>query len=260
NVSIPQSVWWMRMISVVASSRCEITSERIASSLTTPPALRITCASPSSRPRILCTSSRASMHATTASFLAGGIGRWPFSKPPACFSLLRSNASVVLTANTSNGDGLRTGCWCRTQPEQMEEEQRPRSTASLRVSSIPTPPAMVPPRGTAGPRGRKVPICGGCGGAQGAAERGGRGMTAQETVAADLEAAAAEVASFIRECPEEIWTARSPHDGRSVASLAYHCAAGNDIATGWICQVLVSRPILETADSHNAHNDAEAQR
>ncbi len=85
-------------------------------------------------------------------------------------------------------------------------------------------------------------------------------MTAQETVAADLEAAAAEVASFIRECPEEIWTARSPHDGRSVASLAYHCAAGNDIATGWICRVLVSRPILETADSHNAHNDAEAQR
>src|SRR5581483_7943223 len=65
---------------------------------------------------------------------------------------------------------------------------------------------------------------------------------------------------FIRECPDEVWTARSPHDGRTVASLAYHCAAGSDVATGWICQVLVSRPILETADSHNAHNDAEAKR
>src|ERR1051326_5037937 len=85
-------------------------------------------------------------------------------------------------------------------------------------------------------------------------------MTAQESVAADLESAAAEVERFIRECPDAIWTARSPHDGRTVASLAYHCAAGNDVATGWMCQVLASRPILETADSHNAHNAAEAER
>ena len=35
------------MISSVPSRRCEIASERIASSVTTPPALRITCASPS---------------------------------------------------------------------------------------------------------------------------------------------------------------------------------------------------------------------
>ena len=50
NVSMPQSVWWMRMISSVPSRRWEIASERISSSVTTPPALRITCASPSSRP------------------------------------------------------------------------------------------------------------------------------------------------------------------------------------------------------------------
>ena len=50
NVSMPQSVWWMRMISSVPSSRCEIASERISSSVTTPPALRITCASPSWSP------------------------------------------------------------------------------------------------------------------------------------------------------------------------------------------------------------------
>ena len=50
NVSMPQSVWWMRMISSVPSSRWLIASERISSSVTTPPALRMTWASPSFRP------------------------------------------------------------------------------------------------------------------------------------------------------------------------------------------------------------------
>ena len=52
NVSIPQSVWWIRMISRVPSSRWLMARERISSSVTTPPALRITCASPSASPRI----------------------------------------------------------------------------------------------------------------------------------------------------------------------------------------------------------------
>jgi hypothetical protein len=39
--------------------------------VTTPPALRITCASPSLSPRIAYTLIRASMHASTATFLAG---------------------------------------------------------------------------------------------------------------------------------------------------------------------------------------------
>jgi hypothetical protein len=52
KVNIPQSVWWIRMISRVPSSRCEMASERISSSVTTPPALRMTCASPSFRPRM----------------------------------------------------------------------------------------------------------------------------------------------------------------------------------------------------------------
>ena len=37
NVTIPQSVWWIRMISVVPSRRWEITRERMASSLTRRP-------------------------------------------------------------------------------------------------------------------------------------------------------------------------------------------------------------------------------
>ena len=52
KVSMPQSVWWMRMISDVPSSRWLMASERISSSVITPPALRMTCASPSFRPRI----------------------------------------------------------------------------------------------------------------------------------------------------------------------------------------------------------------
>jgi hypothetical protein len=52
KVSIPQSVWWMRTTSSVPSRRWEIASERISSSVTTPPALRIHgWASPSWRPR-----------------------------------------------------------------------------------------------------------------------------------------------------------------------------------------------------------------
>ena len=42
------------------------------------------------------TSSRASMQATTATFLAGGSGRSPLSKDSAYASLLRSRSSVTL--------------------------------------------------------------------------------------------------------------------------------------------------------------------
>jgi hypothetical protein len=83
KVSMPQSVWWIRTISSVPSRRWEIASERISSSVTTPPALRITCASPSPSPRIAWTSSRASMQATTASLRDGGSGRSPAVKDAA---------------------------------------------------------------------------------------------------------------------------------------------------------------------------------
>jgi hypothetical protein len=71
------------MISSVPSSRCEIDSERISSSVMTPPALRMTWASPSSSPRMRDGIRRASMHATTAIFLAGGSGRSPLSNDSA---------------------------------------------------------------------------------------------------------------------------------------------------------------------------------
>jgi hypothetical protein len=71
------------MISSVPSSRCEMARDRMASSVTAPPALRITWASPSERPKIPVSFSRASMHATMATRLAGGIGRSPLLKVPA---------------------------------------------------------------------------------------------------------------------------------------------------------------------------------
>ncbi len=85
-------------------------------------------------------------------------------------------------------------------------------------------------------------------------------MNRQETAAHELEEAAAEVRRFIDQCDEKVWSRVTAHDGRTVGSLAYHCAAGNDLALGWICQMLSSRPITETEHTHNAYNDAEALR
>jgi hypothetical protein len=68
---MPQRLWWMSMTSVVFSSRWEMISDLITSSLTTPPALRMTCASPGLSPSSEYTSSRASMQAITATPLAG---------------------------------------------------------------------------------------------------------------------------------------------------------------------------------------------
>jgi hypothetical protein len=67
----PQSVWWIKMISLVPSSRWLIDSDLIMSSVITPPALRITCASPLPRPSSAPTSSRESMQATTTTCLDG---------------------------------------------------------------------------------------------------------------------------------------------------------------------------------------------
>ena len=52
-----------------------MTSERIASSVARPPALRMMWASPVRRPRTSSTVIRASMQATTASRRPGGSGR-----------------------------------------------------------------------------------------------------------------------------------------------------------------------------------------
>src|SRR5581483_8975564 len=98
KVSMPQSVWWMRMISSVPSRRWEIASDRISSSVTTPPALRITCASPSLRPRSAYGLSRASMQARTTMPFAGGIGRSPRSNVSAYRSALARSSSVTLMA------------------------------------------------------------------------------------------------------------------------------------------------------------------
>ena len=79
NSSMPQSVWWTTNHSRVPSSLWEITSERSASSLARPPALRITCASPSASPASLAGSSRASMQVRIANRRAGGRGSRPLS-------------------------------------------------------------------------------------------------------------------------------------------------------------------------------------
>src|SRR5919201_6909049 len=75
-----------------------MTSERIASSLARPPALRMTCASPSCSPSALAGSIRASMQTRTATRRAGGSGRLPLVKLAAYRSLAASSSgSTAIT-------------------------------------------------------------------------------------------------------------------------------------------------------------------
>jgi hypothetical protein len=82
----------------------------------------------------------------------------------------------------------------------------------------------------------------------------------QYEAARDLEDAAAEVAGFIEACPDAIWHRRVDAEGRTVAAIAYHCALGNDVALGWICQMMARRPVYETGEAHDAFNVVEAVR
>lgn len=85
-------------------------------------------------------------------------------------------------------------------------------------------------------------------------------MSRQEEAAASLEAASAAVAEFIATCPDDVWRRTVEPEGRTVAALAAHCAIGNDLALGWICQLLAGRPVLETGETHDARNGVEGER
>ena len=73
--------------------------------LALPPALRITCASPSCRPRIREGTRRASMQASTATLRAGGSGSSALSKLAAYSRAFWSRSSVELTVWASSVDG-----------------------------------------------------------------------------------------------------------------------------------------------------------
>lgn len=85
-------------------------------------------------------------------------------------------------------------------------------------------------------------------------------MSTQLKAADDLESAAKDLDAFIERCPDDAWTRKVSSDGRTIASLAFHAAAGSDVALGWICQMLSGRPVHETGDMHDAFNNAEAER
>src|SRR5215831_5172040 len=86
----------------VPSSLVEITSERIASSVARPPALRITWASPSARPAYLAGSSRASIQVRIAKWRPGGNGRLPLSPNVAAYwAFAASTSSRMLIAFAS---------------------------------------------------------------------------------------------------------------------------------------------------------------
>ena len=82
----------------------------------------------------------------------------------------------------------------------------------------------------------------------------------QDDAAKDLEEASAAVSRFIDACPDAAWHQRIETEAKTVAAIAYHCALGNDVAVGWICQLLARRPVYETAETHDAFNIVEAVR
>jgi hypothetical protein len=82
----------------------------------------------------------------------------------------------------------------------------------------------------------------------------------QQTAVTDLESAVASVSNFIENCPEDVWSRATPHDGRIVAPPANHCAAGNDLALGWIDQIPSSRPVRETGRRRTRPTIPEAIR
>src|SRR5215469_12299266 len=98
----------------VPSSLVEITSERIASSVARPPALRLTWASPSASPAYLAGSSRASMQVRMAKCRAGGIASLPFSPKFLAYWLLASRTAskdfvdMVFDLNTNEPPNILT--------------------------------------------------------------------------------------------------------------------------------------------------------
>src|SRR5262245_29233016 len=99
--SIPQFVWWMTNHARVPRSLYEMTSDRMASSLARPPALRITWASPSARPAYLAGSSRASIQVRIAKWRPGGNGKLPLSPNVAAYwAFAASTSSRMLIAFT----------------------------------------------------------------------------------------------------------------------------------------------------------------
>jgi hypothetical protein len=97
---MPQSVWWMSITSRVPNRLCDTASERITSSVITPPALRSTCASPSRSPSAENTLRRESMHVTTASRRLGRTSRCRAGSDAAKARLLASSSSITSTRRT----------------------------------------------------------------------------------------------------------------------------------------------------------------
>src|ERR1700747_1900953 len=79
--------------SFVPKSLYEMTRERIASSLARPPALRITCTSPSASPANFAGSRRASIQVKMANWRAGGIASFDFSPNVSAYDLFAFRAS-----------------------------------------------------------------------------------------------------------------------------------------------------------------------
>src|ERR1700704_3656749 len=124
----------MTMNSCVPSRWCEIMSDRSASSVAIPPALRIMCASPVFSPQNCSAVSRASIQARIASLRDGGIEMAEFEIAGVGF--------IGIQHFFGDGHGFSSElCW-KTIKEPHEAAQLHRVYAKLRLR-LPAAPATI---------------------------------------------------------------------------------------------------------------------
>src|SRR6478609_6184571 len=100
----PQFVWCSSRISRVPSARCDTQRERITSSVITPPALRITWASPCCSPRMPKIAMRESMQATIASWRRGATSR-SWSSKASAYAAFRASSSSAFGSKVEDAVG-----------------------------------------------------------------------------------------------------------------------------------------------------------
>ena len=79
--------------------------------------------------------------------------------------------------------------------------------------------------------------------------------------AASIDAARQRLLSFVRQCPEDSWTA-APLDGdpRPVGVVLDHVAHSYEYLTGWMQDILAGRPVEVSADIVDMHNAQHAEQ
>ena len=81
-----------------------------------------------------------------------------------------------------------------------------------------------------------------------------------EEAAANFEAGAAALRTFVRECSDAEWDAIVPVEERTVRVMAYHCARGIRLVRGWLEPMRQALPVPGEAGEIDAYNAREVDQ